>query len=343
LPPACGGSIVQYEFGMSESFATLYTWELLDSGDRFVSNDTILSGNTFSTNDTMVNILWGHTSGNHSFIVTQTNLHKIGSNCTSVPESAYVNIDYPQVTIPPVVNLCADTFYVYSVPDGFKKYLWMDPNHDSTKSQSITVTQPGIYWVEVLDGMRCKRRDSSDLQVHQLPIVNIGHDTILCNGSPITLDAGNPGSTYLWSQWMMNDSATIHETTQQLVVAEGGKVISVKVTDQFGCSASDTVKIFGCNSNMILGFVPNTFTPNGDGDHDTWYIANLELLPFINDITRVEVYDRWGLMVYQSAKGHANNWDGTNNNHQPLLMDSYYYIFFIDGQKPVYGNITIIR
>jgi len=350
LPFTCGGSMVQY--GVNGSPTSLYKWELPDSSDRFVTvnSDSLLSGDTLFTSDTLVQVLWSYKSQIHNIVFTRITIDTvtiptIGTltfDCIAASDTGSVLVNTPNINLPATVNICVDSFYVYSAPTGFTNYLWMNPNHDSTNSSSITVTQPGIYWVKVIDSLNCSRTDSSDLIVHQLPKVNIGQDTVLCHGT-LTLDAGNAGSTYLWTQWLINDSTKTHETTQQFTVSDGGKIISVKVTDINSCSSSDTIKIFGCTANQILGFVPNTFTPNGDGQHDTWVIENLDLMPYINDITRVEIYDRWGRLIYQSALGKANNWNGTDDNHQPVPMGSYYYIFFVEGQKPVYGNITIIR
>ncbi len=64
------------------------------------------------------------------------------------------------------------------------------------------------------------------------PIVDLGNDTAICSNANLTLDAGNPGSTYLWNN---------NSTSQTLNITSAGNY-SVKVTNN-GCSSSDTVVV----------------------------------------------------------------------------------------------------
>lgn len=65
------------------------------------------------------------------------------------------------------------------------------------------------------------------------PVVNLGNDTTICPGATITLNAGNPGNSYLWS----------NNTTAQTLAATIAGTYSVKVTGSNTCSKSDTIVI----------------------------------------------------------------------------------------------------
>jgi gliding motility-associated-like protein len=86
--------------------------------------------------------------------------------------------------------------------------------------------------------------------------------------------------------------------------------------------------------------VPNAFSPNGDGVNDIWNIKYLE--SYAN--ATVTVFNRYGSIIYYSAKGYSQPWSGQLNGSD-LPMGTYYYI--IDpktkGRKPIAGNVTIIR
>lgn len=67
------------------------------------------------------------------------------------------------------------------------------------------------------------------------------------------------------------------------------------------------------------------FSPNNDGNNDTWIIENIELYPN----NRVQVFNRWGALVYEK-EGYANTWDGVatkgSSNGDKLPVGSYFYI-----------------
>lgn len=111
-------------------------------------------------------------------------------------------------------------------------YNWSNGLH----TQQITVTNPGTYWVQVINGS-CTLSDSIDVFVNPLPVVNLGNDTVLCPGSLLLLDAGNPGSTYLWS------SGAVTQTFTPPLNNNLPAVHSVTVTDANGCQGRDSMEI----------------------------------------------------------------------------------------------------
>jgi gliding motility-associated-like protein len=95
-------------------------------------------------------------------------------------------------------------------------------------------------------------------------------------------------------------------------------------TSNYGCtsSASATINIF-CDNNQV--FIPNTFTPNGDGMNDRFYVS----AKGINLITRFSIYNRWGELVYDAHNIAPNDpsqgWDGTYKAwffHRMYLLSS---------------------
>ena len=89
------------------------------------------------------------------------------------------------------------------------------------------------FIVSVTDTLSgCVGVDTAYVFANPLPVINLGNDGYFC-GTDATLDAGNPGSTYIWST---------ADSTQTIFVNTNG-TYSVDVTDSIGCSASDTVAI----------------------------------------------------------------------------------------------------
>jgi gliding motility-associated-like protein len=114
------------------------------------------------------------------------------------------------------------------------------------------------------------------------------------------------------------------------------------------CTTSDTVTIEVLNSceNSVI-FVPNTFTPNGDGLNDIFMIRGIAA----TKINYLRVFDRWGQMVFEVTNGEANEprwgWDGTNRSGEKLNPAVFVYTYEIEcingeavGGK---GNVTLVR
>ena len=117
---------------------------------------------------------------------------------------------------------------------------------------------------------------------------------------------------------------------------------TVTVSTPDGCSASDTVRLHCTDIDCGTGdfFIPNAFTPNGDGINDR--------LCFNADIVtefRISIFNRWGQCVYQSTDA-AECWDGTFRN-APCLPGVYTYTCHIrchnKVESDIKGDITIIR
>lgn len=117
---------------------------------------------------------------------------------------------------------------------------------------------------------------------------------------------------------------------------------TVVVTDTFGCVMSDTVTIkvdeLTCDDPFI--FIPNVFSPNGDGKNDVLYVRSQILEDFY-----FAVYSRWGQKVYET-RSLTEGWDGTFQGKpcQNGVYDYYFKGTCIGGQtSELKGNVTLVR
>lgn len=89
-------------------------------------------------------------------------------------------------------------------------------------------------------------------------------------------------------------------------------------------------------------YLPNAFSPNGDGLNDTWHILNVPELQALGvEVQVVSVYNRWGNEVYKSNNINFS-WDGKNNSNDTY----FYYIRYRTASgdvKVLKGNINLIR
>ncbi len=165
-------------------------------------------------------------------------------------------------------------------------------------------------------------------------------DQIIARGTEVILSTTATStngsiSSYLWT---MAASLSCSDCDSPIATPQQTTTYNVTATDTNGCTASDSVTITVIDDRNV--FVPNIFTPNGDGRND-------KLLIFGKGIDAIEmnIYDRWGGKVYYSTD-LSEGWDGTVNGEE-LNSGVFVYsllVTFFDGQtKIVSGNITLAR
>jgi len=112
-----------------------------------------------------------------------------------------------------------------------------------------------------------------------------------------------------------------------------------------GCTARDRVTVFViCNGSNI--FIPNTFSPNGDGTNDIFYPRGTGVFK----IKSLRIYTRWGELIVEKSNFDANNpsygWDGTNKGKQ-LNPDVFIYTLEVicdNGSVLIHrGNIALVK
>ena len=120
---------------------------------------------------------------------------------------------------------------------------------------------------------------------------------------------------------------------------------SVSITNHAGCMNDDSLTLFLEYGYKV--YIPNIFSPNGDGINDLFMISGG---PEIKEISTLAIYDRWGNEVYLANDFQPNDaaiaWDGKLDGDY-LNPGVYAYraiIIFKDGNSVVrYGDITLIR
>jgi PKD repeat protein len=126
-------------------------------------------------------------------------------------------------------------------------YFWSN----STSSQTTTVAATGTYYVNVLTPAGCGGSDTINVTINNQPVQNLGPDTAICLAT-VVLDAGNPGSTYVWSNAM---------TTQTITVSSG--TYSVTITDPGGCTVGDTIVVTANAPPNVVASADTAICPGG--------------------------------------------------------------------------------
>ncbi|WP_343745415.1 PKD domain-containing protein [Chitinophaga sp.] len=185
---------------------------------------------------------------------------------------------------------------------------------------------------------------SVKVSVKKVPTISAGNDQTVMAGDVVRLMANGSSDIVKW-QWSPADY--LDNPTSPFTNAAVRKSISYAITgtNQYGCTKSDVVKIdLVCNTDLI--FIPNTFTPNGDGVNDIFYLRGkgISLVKSFRVFNRLgqEVFHRENIQVEDVNAG----WNGTFNG-QPQGSDVYIYFVeaYCDANEffRLKGNVTLLR
>jgi gliding motility-associated-like protein len=324
LEPACAESVEKY--GVTGYENSEFYWYI----DQ--SRGTIIDGAGTDT----ITIRWGYGTGE-----VEMEVHEItASGCRNIPSRATVEIKAPEVDLGyDFPEICDEDSLVLNVGTDFVsdyEILW----HDGSTRSRYVGRQTDTIWVRVIDGDGCIRYDTVSLLVNPLPQLNIGNDTILCDqSSTLTLEPGDFAS-YSWSR--SNEGENI-STNSYLNLSPSSMVpdtIMLTVTDYNSCTASDTMVVFPCDLEELFRDISNTITPNNDGENDVWNIPYMQFF----DKAVLEIFDRWGRLVYRTDNVYEEPWDGKSKG-KILPMDSYYYVLNLNvmNTPPLVGTVNLIR
>ena len=211
------------------------------------------------------------------------------------------------------------------------EYIWSTGETTS----AITINSPGIYDVTVTKtDTFCIANDRIEVDYIALPEVDLGEDQSLCNGDTAILYATFEPAEYLWTDGSSEDS---------LLVTSPG---NIQLEVQNNCrTVSDIVAIRFETCNDV--YIPNAFSPNGDGRNDYFLIQDG------GDVTQIHllrVFDRWGALLFEATDVLPNDityaWDGTQRG-QKVSQGLYTYfadISFRDGKRLQFsGGVHLVQ
>ena len=236
------------------------------------------------------------------------------------------------------LNASGKMFYTWSPATGLNT-----TNGPNVIAKPISTTR---YRVVGTDSLGCFT-DSAfyNIQVYPIPTVNIIDDKITANtGSLVILRTKASPDVTRWS-WSPGSFLSCTDCPEPVVTVSQSLTYKATVTNPGFCQATDEITVETvCNGNNI--YVPNTFSPNGDGQNDVFYPRGKGLA----SIRNMKIFNRWGEVMFERKDFAVNiaamGWDGTNKG-QTLTPDVFVYLIEIVCDNNVIlnlkGNVTLLK
>ena len=201
----------------------------------------------------------------------------------------------------------------------------------------------------VTDGQGCTWSTFVFLPEPEPVIVELGADVIVELGESVTLQVlysvpTDQLDTILWTPSELFPCPVMPCDVMEITPFQQTS-IQVTVVDTNGCEDSDILALFVRKDRNI--YIPNAFSPNGDGTNDVFMIFS------DNDVLKIKsflVFSRWGETVFEYYDFVPNNpaygWDGTHREEplNPAVFAWFAEVEFVDGQTVLFeGDVSLIR
>ncbi|HNO05283.1 MAG TPA: gliding motility-associated C-terminal domain-containing protein, partial [Flavobacteriales bacterium] len=254
--------------------------------------------------------------------------------CGTTDDSAFVDVQQVIADAWPDTLVCPGEPVTLFASGGLA-YLWAPSTALSNADSAVTVATPDTpttYTVTASNALGCEGSAMVTISHFPQPQVHASNDVRIDFGHSTVLTASGTG-VLLWTPGLSLSCDTCATT---IASPEHTTVYTVQLTDANGCKAADQVTVF-VNGNL---YVPNTFTPNGDGINDGFFAYATEISEF-----RLLVFNRWGEQIYRTNK-LGPVWDGTYNGVESPI-DTYVWRVDLEelsgNKRTVYGHVNLVR
>jgi gliding motility-associated-like protein len=251
-----------------------------------------------------------------------------GKDTTLVTNEVAVTVNLGADTI-----VCEGAVQTLDAGSNYDSYLW----NTGESTQTINITETGVNWVKVTKSTSCPGTDTVLVSYIPSPSSMLDHDVELAEycfeqDAAIKLNAGPVTvNQYLWSP----SGSLLNE-----ISVDTAGVYSVVISAD-NCTTTDSIEISTfCHPAL---YVPNSFTPNGDGLNDDFQVkGNVEGY-------HMNIFNRWGELLFTSNDINTS-WDGNYKKHAVQIEVYVYHVTYqiLDRKellvnKSRVGTVTLIR
>ena len=214
-------------------------------------------------------------------------------------------------------------------------------------SPDFTGLSEGICQITSLDANDCSATEIISIDVPLMVQVELGDNQVISLGDSSLLQAivNLPFDSLSSVMWTGIDSIDCPNCLTQLVAPIITTAYTVSVTSIDGCADRDSMTVSVTTDQKV--FVPNIFSPNGDGVND---VLSISVGEDVQEISSFSIFDRWGNLVFGAEHILSNDptisWDGKMKGEvmNPGVFTFKLVVVFANGEREVrYGDITLLR
>lgn len=229
------------------------------------------------------------------------------------------------------------------------QWQWQFPNGNGAATQypaNQLYSKPGSYVVTAIatNSSGCADTAYQSIRVDSIPVITMPSSITTQQGFPITIPATYSPNVTNYT-WVPAATLSCADCPQPIASPKFNTKYTVSVVDDHNCKNSSDVQVIVLCKNANV-FVPNTFSPNGDGSNDVFYVRGKGL----DRVKSLRIFNRWGEIVFEKRDFPVNDasvgWDGKYKGNRPQA-DVYVYQVevFCENSEIIRfeGNVALIQ
>lgn len=310
--------------------------------------DTVLCGQPFFQRTLTAppgydSYLWSTGETSEGITVTTPSIYWVQASsqaCGSFTDTMSI-VNQPLLTLDlgPDTERCLGAGFTLDAGPGFDTYLW---NNDAT-TPTVVVMDYGLYSVEA--SYLCGTlRDSILIAEPPLLSVQLPDDLTINLGESVLLHPVLSASSQIGFNWSPQTWLNCSNCETPLATPLETTIYQLTVNDENECTATDDIKITVENKRRV--YIPNAFSPNGDGANDLFTVYTG---PEVATVLTLKVFDRWGNEVYNEGNFVGNGLIGWDGKRDGMEYNSSVFVYFIEilylnGSKEIFkGEVNLLN
>lgn len=323
----CTNQLTFYDSSAVAPFSWLWYF---DDGDSSTTQNPIHTYTSAGTYD--IQLIASTVNGCKDTVVVQANLAPLIPVLVSPNDTICVGNSMQLVA-------SGGISYTWSPSTGLSNDVIADPiaNPDTTTTYTVSIVTVDVF------GDTCVQNQTTTVSVTDPALYTIAattdNDTIVQGQSTIIHAITDPSLTVIWLPSIsLNNSSSF----DPIATPQSTTTYTVSILDSDGCpkTASVTIYVMSKECDVANVFVPNTFTPNGDGNNDVLYVRGKEIKELY-----FAVYNRRGELIFETTDKNKG-WNGMYNGAKSDPDVFAWYLrakCFNEDELVNKGNVTLIR